>query len=177
MCILGLLWVRDDFAPPFRDIKSCVSLSVRRASRFPVFIFCSHLYSVNWTGWADIEFLCMLGNWFWHRRRLLPAGRIRVCNTPRCKDRGPRPIAWQIAKGEEELTVTLIFYWLAFRKLKTVIFIKFEPSYSISFRDIESQPSHDMGKFEKPVTVSNTVMCGTVGDRSTELGVKLKLTI
>jgi len=81
--ILGRLWFRDDFAPPFRDIKGCVSLSVRKASRFLVFIFCSHLYFVNWTGWADIEFLCMLGSWFWSRRRLLPAGRTRVCNTPR----------------------------------------------------------------------------------------------
>jgi len=47
-------------------------------------------------------------------------------------------------------------------KLKTAIFIKFEPSCSISFRDIESQPSHDMVKFEKPATVSNTVICGIV---------------
>jgi hypothetical protein len=47
MCILGRLWVRDDFAPLFLDIRSCVSLSVRKASRFIVFIFCSHFYCVH----------------------------------------------------------------------------------------------------------------------------------
>ena len=47
MCILGRLWVRDDLAPPFRDVRGCVSLSIRKASRFLVVIFCSHFYFVN----------------------------------------------------------------------------------------------------------------------------------
>jgi len=47
VCIFVRLWVRDDFAPPFLNIKGCVSLSIRRVSKFLVFIFCSHFYFVD----------------------------------------------------------------------------------------------------------------------------------
>ena len=77
------MWLRDDFAPPFRDIKGCVSLSFRKASRFLVFVFVVSFISLIEPVELISCFCAMLGRRFWNRRRLPSAGRIRVCDTLR----------------------------------------------------------------------------------------------